>query len=279
MRRRVCGVLLLALAWVVVGGTAPAGASDAGPWVRPVDGPVARWFEPPRTRYGAGHRGVDLSAAPGTPVLAAGAGRVSYAGLLAGRGVVVVVHGELRTTYEPLTASVRVGQLVTAGAVLGRLSTFGHCPAGCLHWGLLRAAVYLDPLQLLRRGPSRLLPVPPSAAAALLAADARPPSITRLPSRPPAAPLEVAAEPSWSLRAAELPWGVMAVMALLAGLILLRTRPPGPVPRRPEPPGPEPEPPQSAQASAGPPAARIERLARTGQLVDLGTERSRRRIA
>ena len=37
-------------------------------------------------------------------------------GLLAGRGVVVVVHGALRTTYEPVDASVAVGELVVARA-------------------------------------------------------------------------------------------------------------------------------------------------------------------
>jgi murein DD-endopeptidase MepM/ murein hydrolase activator NlpD len=37
-------------------------------------------------RYAAGTAGVDLPSTPGAPVLAAAAGRVTYAGLLAGRG-------------------------------------------------------------------------------------------------------------------------------------------------------------------------------------------------
>jgi hypothetical protein len=37
----------------------------------------------------------------------------------------------------------------------------GHadCPDGCLHWGLLRGDVYLDPLSLLRPAHPRLLPL------------------------------------------------------------------------------------------------------------------------
>jgi hypothetical protein len=121
-------VLLLALPVVLLPG-GPA-AADTGPWGWPLAGPreVSRPFAPPEHRYASGHRGADLPGAAGAAVLAAGAGRVSYAGLLAGRGVVVVVHGSLRTTYEPVTASVRVGDAVRLGVVLGRLEA-GH--AGC----------------------------------------------------------------------------------------------------------------------------------------------------
>ncbi|WP_234312918.1 peptidoglycan DD-metalloendopeptidase family protein [Streptomyces seoulensis] len=62
---------------------------------------VLRGWEPPATVYAAGHRGVDLAAAPGAPVRAVAAGRVSYAGRVAGRGVVAVALAgtSLRTTY------------------------------------------------------------------------------------------------------------------------------------------------------------------------------------
>lgn len=132
--------------------------------------PVLRAWEPPPTPYARGHRGVDLAAAPGAPVRAVAAGRVHFAGRVAGRGVVSVeLSGTgtppLRTTYEPVTAAVEKGTEVTAGEVLGTLETGrGHCATTCVHWGLLRGDTYLDPLTLLppwllRRGPSRLLPV------------------------------------------------------------------------------------------------------------------------
>jgi murein DD-endopeptidase MepM/ murein hydrolase activator NlpD len=145
-------------------------------WPLPGHPEVTRRFDPPATPYGPGHRGVDLAAAPGTPVLAAGPGVVAWAGVLAGRGVVSVRHaGGLRTTYEPVSAAVRAGQRVAAGDRLGLLAA-GHpgCPRpACLHWGLLRGSVYLDPLTLVGAGPVRLLPLGRTAApAAPAAADA-----------------------------------------------------------------------------------------------------------
>ncbi|MFF3486396.1 peptidoglycan DD-metalloendopeptidase family protein [Streptomyces sp. NPDC002701] len=131
---------------------------------------VARGWEPPATAYGRGHRGVDLTAAPGAPVRTVATGRVSFAGRVAGRGVVSVElsgtgNPPLRTTYEPVRATVKKGAEVTAGEAVGVLEPAGsHCPASCLHWGLRRGDTYLDPLSLLppwllHRGPSRLLPV------------------------------------------------------------------------------------------------------------------------
>ncbi|MET8132669.1 MULTISPECIES: M23 family metallopeptidase [unclassified Streptomyces] len=132
---------------------------------------VVRGWEPPATAYSRGHRGVDLAAAPDAPVRAVAPGRVSFAGRVAGRGVVSVeLSGTgappLRTTYGPVRASVHKGEEVLAGEVLGTLEAAdAHCgPTACLHWGLLRGTTYLDPLSLLppwllNTGPSRLLPL------------------------------------------------------------------------------------------------------------------------
>ncbi|WP_230091831.1 murein hydrolase activator EnvC family protein [Streptomyces olivaceus] len=152
-----------------------AGAGGASEWAVARNWPVGtrpavlRGWDPPATPYGPGHRGVDLAAADGAPVRAVAAGRVSFAGRVAGRGVVSVElagTGEppLRTTYEPVRAAVHKGDRVAAGQVLGTAEAAGsHCTA-CLHWGLLRGDTYLDPLTLLppwllNSGPSRLLPV------------------------------------------------------------------------------------------------------------------------
>ncbi|MFC4057579.1 murein hydrolase activator EnvC family protein [Planomonospora corallina] len=145
--------------------TAPSGAAR---WAWPLPGRprVLRSFAPPPEPWLPGHRGVDLLAAPGTPVHAAGRGTVGYAGTLAGRGVVTVLHpGGLRTTYLPVRPSVERGETVAPGQVIGVLEDVpGHCPTGCLHWGLLRDRRYLDPLLLLGLGRVRLLPLtaPPS---------------------------------------------------------------------------------------------------------------------
>ena len=95
-------------------------------------------FNPPANKYGAGHRGVDLAAAQGSTVVAAGPGTVVFAGDLAGRGVISIQHdGGLRTTYEPVAATVAAGTTVVAGQQIGVLQP-GHAgcaPAVCLHWG------------------------------------------------------------------------------------------------------------------------------------------------
>lgn len=124
---------------------------------------ILRPFEPPAHRWDPGHRGVDLAGAVGEPVLAAGAGVVLFAGRVVDQGVVVVGHGALRTSYEPVSTLVTVGEPVEAGQTLGTLDS-GHCAqAACLHWGLLtghdHATVYYDPLLLLGCGAVRLEPL------------------------------------------------------------------------------------------------------------------------
>ncbi|WP_129306302.1 M23 family metallopeptidase [Streptomyces sp. L2] len=146
---------------------APVPAVARG-WPVGVRPPVLRGWEPPATVYGPGHRGVDLAAPPGSAVRVVAPGRVSFAGRVGGRGVVsVTLTGtDLRTTYEPVTPSVKEGDAVGAGEVVGTLEDTGsHCGrTTCLHWGLLRGETYLNPLTLLppwllNTGPSRLLPV------------------------------------------------------------------------------------------------------------------------
>ena len=122
---------------------------------------MLRGFAPPPQPWLSGHRGVDLAATPGAEVRAAGPGIIGYAGPLAQRGVVTVLHPNgLRTTYLPVQPSVRRGQTVGGGEVIGVVQDVrGHCPAVCLHWGLLREHLYLDPLLLLGHGQVRLLPL------------------------------------------------------------------------------------------------------------------------
>jgi hypothetical protein len=168
-RRRAAAMLsaaVLVIGLAVAGLAAlplPAGAAlpATSGWPLEPRPDVVRGFEPPPKPWLAGHRGLDLAGSPGQQVRSATPGTITYAGQLAGRGVVVVSQGPLRTTYEPVVASVRVGATVRAGQPIGRLSAAGsHCsPAVCLHWGLRRGEEYLDPLSLLNSGPVRLLPL------------------------------------------------------------------------------------------------------------------------
>ncbi|MBO0891967.1 MAG: M23 family metallopeptidase, partial [Acidothermales bacterium] len=156
--------LLALVAWLgllTLPSAAAAAPAASASWQLPLpDTVVLRPFDPPASRWSAGHRGVDLAATVGADVLAAGGGVVAFTGQVAGQQVVVVRHGELRTTYLPVRATVRVGARVRAGQVIGRLLAGRHCgDRPCLHWGLLRGDTYLDPMSLLRPGHARLVPV------------------------------------------------------------------------------------------------------------------------
>jgi murein DD-endopeptidase MepM/ murein hydrolase activator NlpD len=170
LRTSVAGLVAVLAALAAVLAVPPSRAAEPGPadgvWpLRPRPAVVAG-FDPPASAWGSGHRGVDLAGQVGEAVRTALAGRVVFAGSLAGRGVVVVDHGATRTTYEPVDASVAVGDRVASGDVLGRLQLFGsHCfPRACLHWGLIEGrSHYLDPLTLVGAAPVRLLPLAGSA--------------------------------------------------------------------------------------------------------------------
>jgi murein DD-endopeptidase MepM/ murein hydrolase activator NlpD len=119
---------------------------------------VQRGFTPPALAWASGHRGVDLVAKPGEAILAAASGTVVFAGSIAGKPVVSIDHGAVRTTYEPVITGLHVGERVALGQSIGVLGTGGHC-RGCLHWGLREGKSYLDPLLLLggRHGRVRLV--------------------------------------------------------------------------------------------------------------------------
>src|SRR6476661_7407421 len=162
--------LLLSLTAALLLATSPLSAPSSwadrvpareGAWPLSPRPQVVHGFDPPVTRWGAGHRGVDLLGHAGQRVRSALAGTVTFATTLAGRGVVVVDHGGVRTTYEPVSASVSVGDVLVRGAVIGSLQrASSHCfPRACLHWGLLRGDAYLNPLTLVGAGPVRLLPL------------------------------------------------------------------------------------------------------------------------
>ena len=121
-------------------------------WTRPVDGRVVKPFVAPATRFGPGHRGVDFAARPGTPVRAAGPGIVVFAGTIAHKRYVVILHrGNLRTSYSYLrTIKIRRGQRVREGQVIATTS------GTSLHFGLRLGPDYEDPMTLFATGPPDL---------------------------------------------------------------------------------------------------------------------------
>jgi septal ring factor EnvC (AmiA/AmiB activator) len=124
----------------------------------PVDAPVVDPFRPPTGPYGPGNRGWELDTTPGQIVVAVGAGTVTFAGPVAGRGVVVVAHPDgLRSSLTGLAGVDTVrGRSVARGQPVG---TAGET----LHLGFRLGEEYLDPALLVGAAPTHavLVPVPP----------------------------------------------------------------------------------------------------------------------
>ena len=169
----VLGALVVLAAPVAGAASAPgpgqgAASSGGGPPHDPAVGGrgVLAPGGPPAHARRPGRRGGDLAAAPAETVRSPAPGVVSFTGPVAGRDVVVVLHDDgLRTSLEPVTASVGRGERVTSGSVLGTVQAAesaagSHCAATCVHWGVRRGERYLDPLALLGdRPPIVLLPL------------------------------------------------------------------------------------------------------------------------
>jgi len=181
---RLVVVVVAAAGWLLLGPARPvAAATSDGTFQPPLPPPltVTGAFSLPAQPWLAGNRGVDLAASTGEPVLAAASGVVVYAGELAGRGVISISHGTLRTTYEPVDPVVHAGDIVGQGDVIGHVSAVADgcgAPGQCLHWGARTGGSYVDPMSLLGTTPVRLLPIwggglPPDALPAQPRAQAR----------------------------------------------------------------------------------------------------------
>ena len=142
-------------------GQSPGPLRPRGRYQWPTGAPatVVEAFDPPAVVWGRGHRGVDLAAAEGAQIRSAAAGTVVFAGMVAGRPVVSVDHGDgIRTTYEPVEPNVSAGEAVGAGQVIGTLLP-GHRSDGvcALHWGARTGPkTYINPLRLLQPAVIRL---------------------------------------------------------------------------------------------------------------------------
>lgn len=112
---------------------AGSGVSPSG-FIWPVHGPVTSGYGP---RWGRMHTGIDVAAPSGTPLRAAKAGEVIYAGWLGGYGNTVLLdHGEgVATLYghQSRIASTE-GQILNQGDVLGFVGTTGHSTGNHLHF-------------------------------------------------------------------------------------------------------------------------------------------------
>jgi len=100
---------------------------------------------------GSPHTGVDFPAPEGTRIHAAQRGRVVLAeNLFFSGNTVVLDHGlGVYTFYGHMTSmSVNVGDVVSAGAILGRVGATGRVTGPHLHWGLTVNQARVNPLQI-----------------------------------------------------------------------------------------------------------------------------------
>ena len=131
----------------------------------PVTGPVVRGFDARAGSYGPGHRGIDIAVPMGKLVRAPTAGRVVFAGPVAGvNWVTLVVAPGVLVTLGPLLDPVVTATRVRSKAPVGRIGP-GHAatPAApaALHLSVRVDGVYVDPLvYLVDRPRPRLVPLP-----------------------------------------------------------------------------------------------------------------------
>ena len=105
------------------------------------------------------HPGFDLAASSGTEVAAAAGGTVVHAGPAGSYGNLVTVRHDngFETRYAHLSeVDVKVGEVVQAGAELGKVGTTGYSTGPHLHFEIRRDGAPIDPapfLPLNRSGP------------------------------------------------------------------------------------------------------------------------------
>jgi peptidoglycan hydrolase-like protein with peptidoglycan-binding domain len=120
------------------------------PLAWPLQAPFGDSFGPRGNRF---HAGIDLLAFNGTPVQAAAAGRVVFAGFARGGWgrLVIVAHREgVRTLYAHLsTIAVRRGQTVNTGDGVGLVGATGDASGPHLHFEVRLRGAAVDPLTAL----------------------------------------------------------------------------------------------------------------------------------
>ena len=126
------------------GGT--GGSPSAAGFIWPVLGSVTSTFG---WRWGRMHEGIDIAAGSGTPIRAAAAGTVIYAGWLGGYGNLTVIDhgGGIATAYGHQSGlAAGSGAYVGQGQVIGYIGSTGHSTGPHLHFEVRVNGIPQDPL-------------------------------------------------------------------------------------------------------------------------------------
>jgi murein DD-endopeptidase MepM/ murein hydrolase activator NlpD len=111
----------------------------------PVNGPVVSCFG---WRWDRMHEGIDIAAGYGTPIRAAAAGNVIYAGWMGGYGNLIIIDhgGGIATAYGHQSSFAVGGGSVSQGQTIGYVGCTGHCFGPHLHFEVRVNGAAVDPL-------------------------------------------------------------------------------------------------------------------------------------
>ncbi|MGN0108606.1 MAG: M23 family metallopeptidase [Bifidobacterium sp.] len=126
------------------------------------DARISKAFDRPSKRWATGHRGVDITAGPGTALIAPDDGVISFNGTVAGKDVISIKHASgLTSTFEPAHSDLETGAPVFRGQPFGVADGLSdHCLDFCVHWGVMDSSDnYLDPSTLILPRTIALKPV------------------------------------------------------------------------------------------------------------------------
>ncbi|MBK7140511.1 MAG: M23 family metallopeptidase [bacterium] len=127
---------------------------DHTPSIWPAKGWFSRGFGmhyDPFTGYKQMHRGIDIAAQPGTPIIAPAKGKVIFAGWDSGGlgNLVVVEHGYGFVTRHGHMSKVLVkrGQEIARGDRIGLMGSTGYSTGSHLHYEIYRNGKALNPME------------------------------------------------------------------------------------------------------------------------------------
>lgn len=132
-------------------GTGTSGVPGTLQWPLPGYTYISTQFGVPDAFGRPGHKGIDIPALAGTPILAAHSGTVRLAATSTSYGNQVMVDSGdgLTTRYaHMITYIVTPGQSVTTGEVLGYVGSTGASTGNHLHFEVMRNDVLVDPLSI-----------------------------------------------------------------------------------------------------------------------------------
>lgn len=121
-------------------------------WPCPSSSRITSYFgdrESPTEGASTNHKGIDIGASSGSPVLAAASGEVVIAtySTSAGNYIMLSHGGGVYTVYMHMSSmSVSVGDQVTGGAQIGAVGSTGYSTGPHLHFGIRIDGVYVNPL-------------------------------------------------------------------------------------------------------------------------------------